>query len=117
MRLLLSLAVVLSLHAQLPRALPVPPGNPLTAEKVAVGKRLFFDTRLSADGSTSCATCHDPQRAFADNRVLSVGVFGRQANRHAPSLVGRGFGSSQFWDGRAATLEEQVLDPILNPQE
>src|SRR5438105_10979093 len=105
MRLLLFLAGAFSLHAQ-----------PLTPEKVALGKRLFFDTRLSADGSTSCATCHDPKRAFADNRVLSVGVFGQQANRHSPSLVGRGFGTLQFWDGRAATLEQQVVDPILNPK-
>src|ERR1700736_5384461 len=112
MRLLLSLAVISSLPAQGSRTLPVPAGNPLTAEKVALGKRLFFDTRLSADGSTSCATCHDPQRAFASDRVLSVGVFGQLTNRHAPSLVGRAYGSSQFWDGRAATLEEQVVDPI-----
>ncbi len=117
MRLLLSLAMLVPLNGQLYRTAPAPAGNPLTPEKVATGKKLFFDTRLSADGSTSCATCHDPKRAFADNRVLSLGVFGRQANRHAPSLVGRGFGSSQFWDGRAATLEEQVLDPILNPKE
>jgi cytochrome c peroxidase len=118
MRLLLFLASgLLSLHAQLSRTLPIPAGNPLTPEKVALGKKLFFDTRLSADDSTSCARCHDPKHAFTDNRVLSVGVFGQVSNRHAPSLVGRGFGSAQFWDGRAATLEEQVVDPIQNPKE
>jgi cytochrome c peroxidase len=117
MRLLLFLAVLVPLHAQPYRTAPSPASNPLTPEKVALGKKLFFDTRLSADGSISCATCHNPQRAFADNRVLSVGVFGQQTNRHAPSLVGRGFGTLQFWDGRAATLEEQVVDPILNPKE
>jgi cytochrome c peroxidase len=65
MRLLMFLAGLLSLHAQLSRTLPIPAGNPLTPEKVALGKKLFFDTRLSADDSTSCATCHDPKHAFS----------------------------------------------------
>jgi len=86
-------------------------------EKVALGKRIFSDQRLSADGSLSCATCHDPQHAFTDGRKLSIGVYGRRGDRHVPTLVGRGRGTAQFWDGRAATLEEQVIQPILNPQE
>ncbi|MBI1790199.1 MAG: cytochrome-c peroxidase [Acidobacteria bacterium] len=103
---LLFLAAVLPLVAQ-----------PDHTGKVALGKKLFFDARLSADGAVSCATCHDPKRAFADGRILSAGVFGRVGDRHSPSLVGRGFGASQFWDGRAATLEEQVVEPIRNPKE
>src|SRR5262249_55789733 len=91
--------------------------NPLTAEKVALGKRLFFDTRLSEDGWISCASCHDPTHAFSDPRKLSVGMLGQRGKRHAPTLLGRGLGESQFWDGRVATLEEQVLQPILNPEE
>jgi len=95
----------------------MPPDNPMTADKAALGRRLFFDARLSSDRSVSCATCHDPERAFADERTLAVGVFGRVGRRHSPSLINRGFGRAQFWDGRAATLEAQVLQPIADPNE
>src|SRR5215469_10995211 len=98
-------------------AVKAPASNPLTAEKVALGKRLFFDTRLSEDGWISCASCHDPNHGFSDPRKLSVGMLGQRGKRHAPTLLGRGFGESQFWDGRAASLEEQVLQPIVNPDE
>jgi cytochrome c peroxidase len=94
-----------------------PPSNPLDASKVAMGKSLFFDSRLSVDGWISCSSCHDPMHGFSDARRLSVGVSGQRGKRHAPSLLGRGLGESQFWDGRAATLEEQVLQPIVNPDE
>src|SRR5262249_3103129 len=94
-----------------------PASDPLTAEKVALGKRLFFDIRLSEDGGISCASCHDPGHGFSDPRRLSVGMLGQRGKRHAPTLLGRGFGESEFWDGRVATLEEQVLQPILNPEE
>ena len=97
--------------------MPVPKENPITDEKAALGKRLFFDPILSSDRSVSCATCHDPERAFADPRPLAVGVFGRVGKRHSPSLVNRGFGRSQFWDGRSRNLEEQVLQPIADPNE
>jgi cytochrome c peroxidase len=100
-----------------PKADTGPASNPLTPAKVALGKRLFFDTRLSADERLSCSTCHDPAHAFSEARGLSVGVLGRQGKRHTPTLLGRSSGESQFWDGRAATLEEQVLQPILNPDE
>lgn len=93
------------------------PAIAVNASKVALGKKLFFDQRLSADGKIACASCHSPEHAFADLRVRSVGVFGRQGERHAPSLVGRAFGTLQFWDGRAATLEDQVIEPIKNPLE
>jgi cytochrome c peroxidase len=97
--------------------IPVPEDNPLTAEKIELGRRLFSDRRLSRDGSVSCASCHDPQRAFSDGRAIAVGVFGRVGRRNSPALINRGYGRSFFWDGRAATLEEQVLKPIEDRNE
>jgi cytochrome c peroxidase len=97
--------------------MPVPPDNALTAAKVKLGARLFHDRTLSADGSLSCATCHNATRAFADDRPVAIGVFSRVGQRGAPTLVNRGYGKVFFWDGRAATLEEQVLAPIENPKE
>ncbi len=94
-----------------------PASDPVNANKVALGKRLFFDTRLSDDGWISCASCHDPAHGFSDSRKLSIGMLGQRSKRHAPTLLGRGLGQSQFWDGRAASLEQQVLQPILNPEE
>lgn len=98
-------------------ALNVNTDNPLTPEKVAKGRELFFNTALSADRSLSCASCHDPNKAFADSRAVSIGVHGAKGTRNAPSLVNAGFGRSFFWDGRATTLEAQVLGPISNPVE
>jgi cytochrome c peroxidase len=88
----------------------------------ALGKRLFFDARLSADQKVSCSSCHDPAHGFSDARVLSAGVFGRHPKRHTPTIIGRGIRTREgepleFWDGRAASLEEQVLQPIANPDE
>ncbi len=97
--------------------MPVPESNPLTPEKVALGRRLFHDRRLSRDGSLSCASCHDPRRAFTDGRAVAQGVGGRKGARNAPTLINRGYGASHFWDGRAPTLEKQVLEPIFNPAE
>ncbi len=97
--------------------LPSPPNNPLTAEKVALGKQLFSDKRLSADGSLSCASCHDPGRAFSDGRVVARGIHNAEGTRNSPALVQAGFGRNFFWDGRASSLERQVLQPILNPKE
>ena len=97
--------------------LAIPAANPLTADKVALGKRLFFDKNLSADRSISCAGCHEPERAFTDSRPVAVGVFGSRGTRRVPKLVNRGFGTSFFWDGSADSLEEQVFKPILNPLE
>jgi cytochrome c peroxidase len=93
------------------------PPNSLDPATVAVGRKLFFDTRLSADEWLSCASCHDPAHGFSDPRRVSIGVMGQRGKRHAPTLLGRAAGESQFWDGRATTLEEQVLQPILNPDE
>lgn len=97
--------------------MPVPEDNPLTAEKIDLGRKLFLDTRLSRNQTVACASCHDAKRGFTDGRPVSEGVFGRLGTRSAPTIVNRGYGTSQFWDGRAATLEEQVLKPIQDPSE
>lgn len=85
---LLTLAIPLGLDLYM----PVPEDNPPTAEKVALGRQLFFDARLSADGSLSCASCHEPARAFADGRPIAVGIAGRRGLRNAPVLINRGYG-------------------------
>ena len=97
--------------------MPVPEDNPLRADGIALGRQLFFDRRLSRDGSVACATCHRPEHAFADGRRLPVGVDGRVGRRHAPALVNRGYGRVFFWDARSRSLEEQVLKPIEDPSE
>lgn len=101
----------------LDRFMPAPESNPLTLEKVALGRELFFDQRLSRDRSLACASCHDPAHGFTDARPVAIGVFGRRGSRRVPSLLNRGYGASFFWDGRVRTLEEQVLQPIVNPLE
>lgn len=105
-----------------PRGGPGPAGprgavNPPTAERVALGKQLFFDRQLSSDGSVACASCHDPARAFSDGRALARGAHGAEGSRNAPTLVNVAFSRSYLWDGRALTLEHQVLGPITNPNE
>ena len=97
--------------------MPVPEENPLTAEKIELGRRLFNDRRLSRDESRACASCHDPERAFSGDGAKSVGVFGRTGPRNVPAILNRGYGKSFFWDGQIPTLEEQVLQPIQNPVE
>jgi cytochrome c peroxidase len=89
--------------------LPAPDDNPITAEKVALGRRLFGDRRLSHDGSLSCAICHDPRRAFSNGHNVDA--------RNVPAIVNRGYGTSFFWDGRAASLEQQAAQPLLNSRE
>src|SRR5206468_1218123 len=95
----------------------IPPDNPLTPEKVALGEKLFFDRLLSADGTVACATCHDPARAFTDGRPVSIGIRGRAGQRNAPSVMNALYNKAQFWDGRATTLEEQAALPIVNSVE
>lgn len=97
--------------------MPVPEENPMTIEKIELGRRLFNDRRLSRDESTACITCHAPERAFSDPRPIAVGVFGRVGRRHAPALINRGYGRAFFWDARSASLEDQVLKPIRDPNE
>jgi cytochrome c peroxidase len=82
-----------------------------------LGERLFFDAALSADGRVSCASCHDPARAFTSGTRVATGVFGRQGIRNAPTILNRAYGRSFSWDGRSATLEEQMLGPIQDPDE
>jgi cytochrome c peroxidase len=100
-----------------PDAIPFPISNPYSAEKRALGERLFNDKRLSADGSFACATCHDRAKGFSDGRVTAVGVPGRALARHTPSLWNLAWSSHVFWDGRARSLEEQVAGPIIAPDE
>ena len=95
----------------------IPPGSPLTPAAVALGEKLFFDGRLSDDGTVACATCHDPARAFTDSRPVSVGIHGRVGERNAPTLLNALYSKTQFWDGRVHTLEQQAAMPITNPFE
>jgi cytochrome c peroxidase len=95
----------------------VPKDNPVTAEKVKLGEHLFFDKRLSADGSVSCASCHEPRLAFADGRRLAEGVSARTGTRNTPSLLNSMFNSGQFWDGRTQSLEDQAKMPLVNHDE
>jgi cytochrome c peroxidase len=115
MQLLIAAAITIPLG--LDWYLPVPEENPITTQKIELGRRLFNDRRLSRDGSTSCGSCHDPERAFSDGRTVAVGVFGRKGRRNSPALINRGYGRLFFWDGRIRTLEEQVLKPIEDPNE
>ena len=112
------------LRLQVPQGIPeslwrkhIPADNPLTKDKVALGEALYFDKRLSLDGTVSCATCHDPATAFADLRTLAVGLGGKTGARNTPTVLNAMFSGSQFWDGRAASLEEQVKQPLVNPAE
>lgn len=97
---------------------PWPADNPYSEAKAELGRLLFFDKRLSSDGTVSCGTCHKPEHAFTDGLAFPVGVGGRQAGQRAtPSLINRAYGRFQFWDGRAKTLEEQAAHPFENPLE
>lgn len=96
---------------------PVPSGNPETAETIALGRKLFYDKRLSRDNSVACATCHNPFTGFTDGRKNSIGVGGKTGIRNAPTVINAAYAPLQFWDGRAASLEEQAASPIANPVE
>ena len=95
----------------------IPPTSPPTAAAIALGEKLFFDSRLSGDGTVACATCHDPARAFTDGRPASVGIHGRVGQRNAPTVLNALYNKTQFWDGRVNTLEQQAALPITNPFE
>lgn len=104
----------------IPLGLPMiktPPDNPLSKEKIALGKKLFFDTNLSADRSMSCATCHDETKGWSNGERFAKGVDGTVGKRNTPTLYNVAFNRFQFWDGRAGTLEKQALGPLLNPEE
>ncbi len=95
----------------------IPADNPLTRAKVELGRQLFFDPRLSGDASVSCATCHDPQFGYGKNTQFGVGIRELTGDRNSPASYNRILSDVQFWDGRAATLEEQAKGPIANPIE
>jgi cytochrome c peroxidase len=92
-----------------------PKNDPITPEKIELGDRLFNDKRLSLNSKVSCATCHDPARAFTDGRPVAVGV--AKGQRNSPTVMNAMFSTTQFWDGRAPSLEEQAKLPITNPVE
>jgi cytochrome c peroxidase len=109
-------------QARLPAVAPAPKDNPITEEKVALGRLLFFDPRLSADGTLSCESCHrltgnDGPADGADGRRTSLGVGGRMGPRNAPTVLNSGMRAALFWDGRASSLEEQAKGPLSNPVE
>ena len=117
MTVLRSLLFLIAIPLGLDLYLPVPEVNPITPDKVAVGRQLFFDRKLSRDNSVACATCHNPNRGFATPVPVGTGVGGRKGRRNPPALINRGYGRSFFWDGRISSLEEQVLKPIQDPDE
>jgi cytochrome c peroxidase len=96
---------------------PVPDSNPLTSGKIALGRRLFFDPLLSADRSIACSSCHRPTHAWGDTAQRSLGIRAQATLRNAPSILNRAYGRSFFWDGRASSLEEAVLQPIRDERE
>lgn len=111
--LLFALKVPLGLDTHI----PTPPDNPLRDDSIRLGRKLFFDKRLSKDNSLSCATCHDPNRAFTDQNPQAIGVNHQTGTRRSPRILNRAWGTKFFWDGRSPTLEDQVLQPIANPIE
>ncbi len=114
---ILAAAVRIEAPLGLDAYLPTPQSNPLTAERVTLGRRLFFEKRLSRDETISCATCHEPARGYTDVRPKSIGVSSRRGEFRSPRIINRVYGKSFFWDGRAKSLEEQVTQPIANPLE
>jgi cytochrome c peroxidase len=95
----------------------VPDDNPMSVDKVELGYLLYFDKRLSFDNTVSCASCHHPDKGWTDQARVSTGILGQQGARSAPTVVNAAYMFSQFWDGRAGSLEEQALGPLINPIE
>jgi len=107
-------------HIKAPLGLPpvpIPADNPLTAETIALGRRLYYDPVLSADNTVSCATCHDPRFGFADPKPVSEGVGKKTGTRNSPTVINSAYFRVQFWDGRAPSLEKQAEGPVQNPVE
>jgi len=96
----------------LPLTAPEPKDNPTTPAKVELGKMLYFDPRFSEDGTVSCFSCHNVMEGGDDHRPTSIGVHGQKGGRNAPTVWNAAFLSSQFWDGRAGTLEDQAKGPV-----
>jgi cytochrome c peroxidase len=97
--------------------MPYPANNPPTPEKEKLGSVLFFDPRLSGNNKISCSTCHLPDKNWTDLKSRAIGFEGKKLGRNSPTIFNSGYSSSQFWDGRAASLEEQSLMPIQDPGE
>lgn len=97
---------------------PVPADNPQTPEKIALGDKLYNDVRFSSTGAVSCATCHDPKKAFTDSPLkVSEGINSLKGTRNAPTVLNAAYMSLQFWDGREPDLESQSTQPLINPVE
>ena len=101
----------------LPDAPPVTSDNPQTVEKIELGKMLFFDPRLSMDGTISCNSCHNVMFHGGDGRPVGVGIQGKRGGRNSPTVWNSAFHTVQFWDGRVTTLEDQAVGPIVNSVE
>ncbi len=121
-KLLATTALMISMQAAqaweaLPEKAPAPADNPVTTAKVELGKTLYFDPRLSVNGTQSCNSCHNVMAGGDDNRAFSQGATGKLGGRSAPTVWNAAFQSVQFWDGRAESLEAQAAGPITNPVE
>jgi cytochrome c peroxidase len=100
-----------------PIAANIPPANPLTKGRYELGRQLFFDPRVSLDGTVSCATCHNPETGWTANIPTAVGILGQTGGRNSPTVFNTVYGRTMFWDGRAPSLEGQAQGPIQNPIE
>lgn len=98
-------------------AISIPDDNPMTRAKIELGRQLYFDRKLSADNSVSCADCHHPEEGYGRQTQFGVGIDGQEGNRNSPVSYNRILSDAQFWDGRAGSLEEQAVGPIANPIE
>ena len=110
-------AVFIKVPLGLNSAPPVPPENPLTEEKVMLGKKLYFDTVISSNNKVSCASCHNPALGYTDQMKTSTGIFDQKGGMNAPTVYNSGYHLLQFWNGRAPTLEDQAQGPPQNPVE
>jgi len=95
----------------------IPENNPMTVEGVALGEKLFHDKILSGDGTQSCSSCHLKTASFSDSSQFSVGIMGLAGERNASAIINAGWNNSNFWDGRAISLEDQAFEPVTNPIE
>lgn len=101
-------------HLEPFKLVPIPESNPQTPEKIELGKKLFFDRRLSGDGTMSCATCHNPEEAFTDGLDISLSYPTTRNWRNSPTLINVAFSKYLFWDGRSSSLEDQALFPMMS---